>query len=91
MFRNFHVDPRNSWLRLDEKLGDFPLVVDAANGAMSGIAAEVFGVLHGGPVIEVNHDTESGDVKPQEWCGRPRGRARDPSLRPPLRRARRRP
>ena len=62
VFRNFHVDPRNSWLKLDQHLGDFPLVVDAANGAMSSIAAEVFGVLHGGPVIEVNADTESGDV-----------------------------
>ena len=62
VFRNFHVDPRNSWLRLDENLGDFPLVVDAANGAMSGVAADVFRVLHAGEVIEVNHDTESGEV-----------------------------
>ncbi|MHC4958435.1 MAG: hypothetical protein ACYTGN_08655 [Planctomycetota bacterium] len=62
VFRNFHVDPRNSWLRLDENLGDFPLVVDAANGAMSGVAAEVFRVLHGGEVIEVNADTASGEV-----------------------------
>ena len=37
-------------------------MVDAANGAMSGIAAAVLGVLHGGPVIEVNADTKSGDV-----------------------------
>ena len=56
------MDPRNSWLRLDEKLGDFPMVVDAANGAMSGVAAQVLRVLHGGDVIEVNNDTGSGDV-----------------------------
>ena len=62
VFRRFHLDPRNSWLADGETLGDFPLVVDAANGAMSGIAADVLRALHGGEVVEVNHDTESGDV-----------------------------
>jgi len=60
--RRFHLDPRNSWCAPGETLGDFPLVVDAANGAMSGIAADVLRELHGGEVIEVNHDTQSGDV-----------------------------
>ncbi|MHC4547722.1 MAG: hypothetical protein ACYTEZ_03010 [Planctomycetota bacterium] len=62
VFRRFHLDARNSWLPDGETLGDFPLVVDAANGAMSGVAAEVFRALHGGEVIEVNHDTRSGEV-----------------------------
>jgi len=62
VFRRFHLDPRNSWLADGETLGDFPLVVDAANGAMSGLAADVLRTLHGGEVLEVNHDTESGDV-----------------------------
>jgi phosphomannomutase len=62
LFRRFHLDPRNSWLADGETLGDFPLVVDAANGAMSGLAADVLRTLHGGEVLEVNHDTESGDV-----------------------------
>ncbi|MHC4953396.1 MAG: hypothetical protein ACYTGZ_05855 [Planctomycetota bacterium] len=62
VFRDFHLDPRNSWLASGEKLGEFPLVVDAANGAMSGVAAEVFGALHGGEVIEVNADVEGGQV-----------------------------
>jgi phosphoglucosamine mutase len=62
VFRRFHLDPRNSWLVDGETLGDFPLVVDAANGAMSGVAADVLRALHGGEVVEVNHDTKSGDV-----------------------------
>ncbi len=62
VFRSFHLDPRNSWLEDGETLGDFPLVVDAANGAMSGLAAGVLRDLHGGEVLEVNDDTGSGDV-----------------------------
>ncbi len=62
LFREFHLDPRNSWLSGGGVLGDFPLVVDAANGAMSGLAAEVFRALHGGEVLEVNSDVESGEV-----------------------------
>jgi phosphoglucosamine mutase len=65
VFRRFHLDPRNSWLADGESLGDFPLVVDAANGAMSGIAADVLRALHGGEVVEVNQDTASGDVNRQ--------------------------
>jgi len=61
-FRRFHLDPRNSWLPEGETLGDFPLVVDAANGAMSGVAADVFRSLHGGEVIEVNADVAGGQV-----------------------------
>ncbi|MHC4938423.1 MAG: hypothetical protein ACYTHK_05595 [Planctomycetota bacterium] len=60
--REFHLDPRNSWLPEGEKLGDFPLVVDAANGAFSGIAAHIFRELHDGEVIEVNNDAASGQV-----------------------------
>ena len=62
VFTRFHLDPRNSWLPDGETLGDFPLVVDAANGAMSGVAAEGLRKLHGGEVIEVNADTASGQV-----------------------------
>ncbi len=62
LFRDFHLDPRNSWLAAGETLGEFPLVVDAANGAMSGVAAEVFRALHGGEVVEVNGDARSGEV-----------------------------
>jgi len=62
VFRDFHLDPRNSWLAEGETLGDFPLVIDAANGALSGLAAEVFAALHGGEVVEVNADVASGEV-----------------------------
>ena len=62
VFRDFHLDPRNSWLGAGESLGSFPLVVDAANGAMSGLVAEVFRALHAGDVLEVNCDTASGEV-----------------------------
>jgi phosphomannomutase len=62
VFHDFHLDPRNSWLPAGETLGDFPLVVDTANGAMSGIAGEVLRALHGGDVVEVNVDTASGEV-----------------------------
>jgi len=62
VFSRFHLDPRNSWLPEGETLGDFPLIVDAANGAMSNVAAEVFRSLHGGEVIEVNADVAGGQV-----------------------------
>jgi phosphoglucosamine mutase len=62
VFLKFHLDPRNSWLKPGETFGDFPLVIDAANGAMSGLAFEVFRRLHGGAVTELNSDTQSGDV-----------------------------
>jgi phosphomannomutase len=62
VFREFHVDPRNSWLAPGESLGAFPLVVDAANGALSGIGADVLRALHAGDVVEVNADASSGDV-----------------------------
>jgi phosphomannomutase len=62
VLREFHLDPRNSWLPAGESLGDFPLVVDAANGAFSGIAADIFRELHGGDVIEVNGDAAGGQV-----------------------------
>ncbi len=60
--RSFHLDPRNSWLAPGEKLGEFPLLVDAANGALSGVAASLLRELHGGPVVEVNGDARSGLV-----------------------------
>ncbi|MEM8884928.1 MAG: hypothetical protein AAGD14_12725 [Planctomycetota bacterium] len=60
--RAFHLDPRNSWLEAGESLGDFPLIVDAANGAFSGFAAAIFEAVHEGPVIEVNGDKASGQV-----------------------------
>ena len=62
VLRAFHLDPRNSWLAPGETLGDFPLVVDAANGALSGVAAALLRELHGGPVLEVNGDARGGLV-----------------------------
>jgi phosphomannomutase len=62
VFLRFHLDPRNSWLKPGETFGDFPLVIDAANGAMSGLAVECFRRLHAGTVTELNGDTKSGDV-----------------------------
>lgn len=62
VFLRFHLDPRNSWLKPGETFGDFPLVVDPANGAMSGLALEIFRRLHGGAVTELNGDTSSGEV-----------------------------
>lgn len=61
LFLRFHLDPRNSWLKPGETFGDFPLFIDAANGAMSGLAAEVFRRLHK-DVTELNADTRSGEV-----------------------------
>ncbi len=61
VFLRFHLDPRNSWLKPGETFGNFPLVIDAANGAMSGLAVEVFQGLHP-DVTELNGDTRSGDV-----------------------------
>ncbi len=61
VFLRFHLDPKNSWLKPGETFGSFPLVIDAANGAMSGLAVEVFRRLHPN-VTELNGDTASGDV-----------------------------
>ncbi len=61
VFLRFHLDPRNSWLTPGESFGDFPLVIDAANGAMSGLAVDTFRRLHPN-VTELNGDTRSGDV-----------------------------
>ena len=58
----FHLDPRNSWLAEGDTLGDFPLIVDAANGAYSGILANLLQRIHGGDVVEVNGDAASGQV-----------------------------
>jgi len=76
VFREFHLDPRNSWLPQGETLGEFPLVVDAANGAFSGIAAGIFRELHGGEVIEVNADWESGQVNRNSGVADLEGHAR---------------
>ena len=58
----FHLDPRNSWLPEGQTLGDFPLIVDAANGAFSGIVAPLLRSIHLGEVFEVNSDVGSGQV-----------------------------
>ena len=58
----FHLDPRNSWLAEGDTLGDFPLIVDAANGAYSGIVAHLLRRIHHGDVVEVNGDATSGQV-----------------------------
>jgi len=76
VFREFHTDPRNSWLPEGETLGEFPLVVDAANGAFSGIAADIFRKLHGGEVIEVNADAASGQVNRNSGVADLEGHAR---------------
>ena len=62
MISRFHLDPRNSWLPEGDTLGDFPLIVDAANGAYSEIAANLLRRIHGGDVVEVNADAASGQV-----------------------------
>ena len=58
----FHLDPRNSWLAEGDTLGDFPLIVDSANGAYSEMAADMLRRIHGGDVVEVNGDAASGQV-----------------------------
>ena len=58
----FHLDRRNSWLAEGDTLGDFPLIVDAANGAYSEIVANLLWGIHGGDVVEVNGDAVSGQV-----------------------------
>ncbi len=60
LFMAFHLDPENSWAgQADFK--DVQLVVDPANGSLSGIAADVFRQVGFGKVIEVNH-SQNGDV-----------------------------
>ena len=58
----FHLDPRNSWLAEGDTLGDFPLIVDAANGVYSETAANLLRRIHGSDVVEVNGHAASGQV-----------------------------
>ncbi len=53
LFSKFCLDPRNSWA---ERISfrDIILVVDCANGSLSGIAAEIFKEAGFGEVFEVN-------------------------------------
>jgi len=61
-FINFHMDPRNTWLPPgDMCFANTALVVDAAHGALAGLAAMVFSQLAFGRVIEVAGE-QNGDV-----------------------------
>ncbi len=53
LFMEFHLDPENSWSG-EADFKDVQLVVDPANGSLSGIAADVFRRVGFGKVIEVN-------------------------------------
>ncbi len=63
LFRRFSLLESNSWIdaALLPALKQFTLVVDPANGSLSGIAAEVFKLCGFGRVVEVNGKL-NGDV-----------------------------
>lgn len=60
VFTQFSLNPENSWIT-SASFKHTTLVVDPANGALSGIAAEIFSQAGFGHVIEVNGSHE-GDV-----------------------------
>lgn len=60
LFKRFSLEPENSWAG-DVGFKDIILVVDPANGSLTGIAAEIFGQAGFGTVIEVNNKL-NGDV-----------------------------
>ena len=62
VFRTFHLSQCNSWLQSPRLEVDGPLVVDPANGALCGVAAEVLRGLVTCEVVEVNGDVASGEV-----------------------------
>ncbi|MBJ78826.1 MAG: hypothetical protein CMH80_03785 [Nitrospinae bacterium] len=64
IFHQFSLAPENTWIspeRANHIFKDITLVVDAANGSLSGIAAETFRQAGFGKVIEVNAKL-NGDV-----------------------------
>lgn len=63
LFYEFSLEPANTWVPSDRThlFKDITLVVDAANGSLSEIAAEVFRKVGFGQVIEVNARL-NGDV-----------------------------
>ncbi|MFQ5715541.1 MAG: hypothetical protein ACE5GQ_00405 [Nitrospinales bacterium] len=60
LFARFSLDPKNSWIE-GESFRDIALVVDPANGSLTGIAADIFRQAGFGEVIEVNREL-NGDV-----------------------------
>ena len=64
LFHKFSLAPKNTWIPPEFKNSLFKnitLVVDAANGSLSGIAAKIFHQVGFGTVIEVNSKL-NGDV-----------------------------
>ncbi|MBT4128026.1 MAG: hypothetical protein HOE32_05145, partial [Nitrospina sp.] len=64
LFQKFSLAPKNTWIPPEFKNSLFKnitLVVDAANGSLSGIAAKIFHQVGFGTVIEVNSKL-NGDV-----------------------------
>jgi len=59
-FMRFSLDPENSW-QGSASFKDIVLVVDPANGSLTGIAAEIFRRAGFGQVVEVNNRL-NGDV-----------------------------
>lgn len=53
MFIDYHLDTYNSWKTAQTDLSGLHLVVDTANGALSGLAGEVFERLGVGEVVEI--------------------------------------
>ena len=65
LFIDFHTMTENTWDWVNPRIRDNLLVVDSANGAMSGVAAKVFKKLFKNTaieIIEVNSDVKSGAV-----------------------------
>ena len=61
VFADAHADPVNSWVHADLRVNG-PLVVDPANGALCGVAADVLRRVLPCAVREVNGDAASGNV-----------------------------
>lgn len=60
LFKAFHVDPDNSWDKTGRAFRAVRLVIDASNGACSGLAAEVFLEAGFKEVMEVSVNPEDG-------------------------------
>ncbi len=66
LFQTFHKDRRNSWDKEGNAYESIRLVVDASNGACSGMAAELFRSIGFKELIEVSANPEDGI---NENCG----------------------
>ncbi|MBU1626226.1 hypothetical protein KKB18_02560, partial [bacterium] len=62
VFKNFTLDPRNTWIKEGDHFKKVILIVDPANGCYSNLAASLFSEFGFQKIIEINNDIKNGNV-----------------------------